>query len=276
MKSQKNKIIKDKIKLLKKSKLKTKKYQSNKCHSKYNEDLSFINISEISEIKSPSIMSPCYLNTNNENKENLTTNNNNFIDNKSFQSKSPINNLSMTHENNIFLGNASTLNTYRFNNCYDYDLNNFYMVHLDNFNKNTYSQNYILNIKKKNLAERLKEEIQKSIDTKQIRSSLLMSNGSNLIDIKKSKSKSKKNKSNKHIVFNNNNICENNEINFNSSKCMKINNNSNGNSIIKDKNTSKTLKSNIPDYVNFLKIRQKQIINSIGFRNKIKRHSKYY
>ena len=274
MKSQKNKIIKDKIKLLKKSKLKTKKYQSNKCHSKYNEDLSFINISEISEIKSPSIMSPCYLNTNNENKENLTTNNNNFIDNKSFQSKSPINNLSMTHENNIFLGNASTLNTYRFNNCYDYDLNNFYMVHLDNFNKNTYSQNYILNIKKKNLAERLKEEIQKSIDTKQIRSSLLMSNGSNLIDIKKSKSKSKKNKSNKHIVFNNNNICDNNEINFNSSKCMKINNNSNGNSIIKDKNTSKTLKSNIPDYVNFLKIRQKQIINSIGYRNKIKSNGK--
>jgi len=104
MKSQKNKIIKDKIKLLKKSKLKTKKYQSNKCHSKYNEHLSFINISEISERKSPSIMSPCYLNTNNENKENLTTNNNNFIDNKSFQSKSPINNLSMTHENNIFLG----------------------------------------------------------------------------------------------------------------------------------------------------------------------------
>ena len=59
----KNKL-KDKIKLVKKIKLKEKKYQSDICHSKYNEDLSFTNISDISEIKQSSIMSPCYINTN--------------------------------------------------------------------------------------------------------------------------------------------------------------------------------------------------------------------
>ena len=276
MNSQKNKM-QDKIKLWKKSKLKAKKFQSDKCHSKYTEDLSFINISDISEIKPLSILSPTYLNTNIENKENLTTNNNNYnnyIDNKSFQTKSYISNLSMTHENNIFLGNTNTIsNTYRFNNYYDYDLNNFYMVHLDNFNKNTYSQNYILNIKKRNLAERLKEEIQKSIDKKQIRSSLLISNGSNGLEIKKSKSK--KNRSNKHIKFNSD-VCDNNEINFNSTKCMKTNNNnnSNGNSSNCDKNTSRTLKNIVPDYSNFIKLRQKQISNSLGYRNKIKSNGK--
>ena len=95
--------------------------------------------------------------------------NNYIIDNKSFQSKINISNLSVTHENNIFLGNSNnnTLITYRLNsnNIIENDLNNFYKIHLNNnnYNKNTYSQNHILYITKRNLAQRLKEEIQKSI-----------------------------------------------------------------------------------------------------------------
>ena len=255
----KNKV-KDKIKLVKKPKMKTKKYKSDICHSKYNEDLSFINISDISEIKSSSILSPSYVYTNLENKENIIINNN-YIDNKSFQSKSLLSNLSMTHENNIFLGNSNANYTYHFNNNYDNDLNKFYMVHLDNLNKSTYSKNHILNIKKRNLAQRLKEEIQKSIDKKQIRSSLLMvSNG-----INNKRISNKKVQSTKRININNNNT-----IQVNSSKCSKLN----GNTISSNENTTRTIKYRIPEYVNFIKIREKQISNSIGHENKIKSNGK--
>jgi hypothetical protein len=66
-------------------------------------------MSDLSEIRPLSILSPSYLKSNLENKENIIMNNNinninNIIENKSFQSKSQISsNLSMTHENNIFL-----------------------------------------------------------------------------------------------------------------------------------------------------------------------------
>ena len=264
MNTQKNRV-KDKIKLVKKPIIKCKKYKSDVCHSKYCEDLSFINISEISEIKPSSIMSPSYLNTNMENKENILLNNN-YIDNKSFQSKSQISNLSMTHENNIFLGNANTIYTFHLNNYYDNDLNNFYMVHLDNYNKNTYSQNHLLNIKKRNLAQRLKEEIQKSIDKKQIKSSLLMTSSLNGMNNKKTSNK--KIGSIKKRINNNNKYSKNtNTIHVNSSKL-------NGNSIKSDKNTIRKIKNNMPEYVNFIKIRQEQIINSMSHENKIKSNGK--
>ena len=253
MNSQNNRI-KDKIKLVKKCKINYKKYQSDICHSKYNnEDLSFTNISDISEIKpTSSIMSPNYQNTNIENKENILINNNNIIDNKSFQSKSQISNLSMTHENNIFLGNNNTLYSYHFNNYYDYDLNNFYMVHLDNFNKNTYSQNHMLNIKKRNLAQRLKEEIQKSIEKKKIKSSLLMQMDSNGFNNKKNGNK--KIQSTKNIISGNKNTNEN--------------------GIKPEKNTIKTLKNKIPEYVDFIRTRQQKSINSKGNEFKIKSNGK--
>ena len=242
----KNKL-KDKIKLVKKIKLKEKKYQSDICHSKYNEDLSFTNISDISEIKQSSIMSPCYINTNIENKENILMNNNNniynnyIIDNKSFQSKINISNLSVTHENNIFLGNSNnnTLITYRLNsnNIIENDLNNFYKIHLNNnnYNKNTYSQNHILYITKRNLAQRLKEEIQKSIDKKQIKSSLLnTTNSSNNIYNNNKKSSNKKIQTMKQIYINKN--------------------------YYKKNNVSNIIKNNkLPEYVNFIKIRQKKL-----------------
>ena len=242
--------IKDKIKLVKKSKLNSKKFKSDFCHSKYTDELSFINMSDLSEIKPLSIVSPSYLNANMENKENITMNNN-IIDNRSFQSKSPINNLSMTHENNIFLGNVNnnTLYTYRCkNNNYDYDLNNFFMVNMDNFNKNTYSKNHILNIKKRNLAQRLKEEIQKSIDKKQIKSSLLISNGINNINNKKIFNK--KVQSTKNIsISTNNNINKNKNINGNMANSIR--------------NSTKPVKNKIPEYVNFIKIRESQMNNII-------------
>ena len=247
---------KDKIKLVKKPKIKAKKYKSDICHSKYNEDLSFINISDISEIKSSSILSPSYINTNLENKENIIINNN-YIDNKSFQSKSLISNLSMTHENNIFLGNSNATYTYHLNNkYYNNGLNNFYMVHLDNLNKSTYRQNHILNIKKRNLAQRLKEEIQKSIEKKQIKSSLLMATtNSNGIDNKKIQLTRK---------------IDNNTIQVNSLKNNKLN----GNTISPNENTTRTIKNRIPEYVNFIKIREKQVSNSIGCENKMKSNGK--
>ena len=266
MNSQKNKI-KDKIKLVKKSKMKKNiKYKSDICHSKYNEDLSFINISGISEIKPSSTKSPSYANTNIENKENIITNNN-YLDNKSFQSKSQISNLSMTHENNIFLGNVSTLNTYHFNNYYECDLNNFYMVHLDNFSKNTYNQNHILNIKKRNLAQKLKEEIQKSIEKKQIKSSLLMSTNSNSINNRKISNK--KTQSTKQIFINNNYYKNTLPV-----RTSKLNRKANCNSTKSKKNTIKTIKNKIPEYVNFIKIRQNKMNNSICQEKIIKSNGK--
>ena len=253
--------IKDKIKLAKKTKINCKKYKSDKCHPKHNEELNITNISDISEIKPLSIVTPTYLNTNIENKENILMNNN-IIDNKSFQSKSQISNLSMTHENNIFLGNNNhSLFTYRINNYFDYDLNNFYMVHLDNYNKNTYSQNHILNIKKKNLADKLKEEIQKSIDKKQIKSSLLISMNTNE---NKKKSSTKNIHSTKSIpINNNNNIYFKNRIPVNSSKSIKQDKNINENNMNSIENMTKTIRYKAPEYVNFIKIRHNKMSNSM-------------
>ena len=267
--------IKDKIKLVKKSKINTK-FKSDICRSKFTDELSLINMSDLSEIRPLSILSPSYLNANLENKENIIMNNNinNIIENKSFQSKSQMsNNLSMTHENNIFLSNINTNNinnqnplyTYRCNNnnnnCYDYDLNNFYMVHMDNFNKNTYSQNHLLNIKKRNLAQRLKEEIQKSIDKKQIKSSLLISSCSNTNSNRINNNKKifhKKVNSTKNISISTNNNIHN----------YKNNSNINGYVTNTIKNSSNIMRNRIPEYVNFIKIRQNKLNNNIKSNGK--------
>ena len=268
--------IKDKIKLVKNSKMNPTKFKSDICHSKYTDELSLINMSDLSEIRPLSIVSPSYLNANIENKENITINNNNIIDNKSFQSKTQMSNLSMTHENNIFLcntnntninnNNHNTLYTYRCNNnYYDYDLNNFYMVHMDNFNKNTYTQNHILNIKKRNLAQRLKEEIQKSIDKKQIKSSLLISSvsstntNSNANGINNNKKIfNKKVQSTKNISISTNN-------NINNYK----NSNINGYITNTIKNSTYAVRNKIPEYVNFIKIRENKMNNNNN-NNKLK------
>ena len=62
----------------------------------------------------------------------------------------------------------------------------------------------------------------------------------------------------------------NNTIQVNSSKCNKLN----GNTISSNENTTRTIKYRIPEYVNFIKIREKQISNSIGHENKIKSNGK--
>ena len=267
----KNKI-KDKIKLVKKLKVKAKISHSDMNYNKYNEDLSFTNISDLSEIKPSSIMSPSYINTNIENKENILLNNNNYncnynyIDNKSFQSKSQISYLSMTHENNIFLGNVNTI-TYCHNNCYDYDNNNPIRKvfnnnseYIENNNINntskyyitTYSKKHILNIKKRNLAEKLKIEIQKSIDKKQIKSSLLISETKN--DIQK--------KDDNIISLSTSNSVSRRENKLKVNK-KKINNKVSSTKYIFDKsNNNNYLKHSIPlnglykykspDYVNFI------------------------
>ena len=268
--------IKDKIKLVKNSKMNPTKFKSDICHSKYTDELSLINMSDLSEIRPLPIVSPSYLNANIENKENIIINNNNIIDNKSFQSKTQMSNLSMTHENNIFLcntnnnninNNHNTLYTYRCNNnYYDYDLNNFYMVQMDNFNKNTYTQNHILNIKKRNLAQRLKEEIQKSIDKKQIKSSLLISSvsstntNSNANGINNNKKIfNKKVQSTKNISISTNN-------NINNYK----NSNINGYVTNTIKNSTISVRNKIPEYVNFIKIRENKMNNNNN--NNVKGH----
>ena len=281
--------IKDKIKLVKKSKINSK-FKSDICRSKFTDELSLINMSDLSEIRPLSILSPSYLKSNLENKENIIMNNNinninNIIENKSFQSKSQISsNLSMTHENNIFLSNINTNNinninnnqnplySYRCNNnntCYDYDLNNFYMVHLDNFNnfnKNTYSKNHLLNIKKRNLAQRLKEEIQKSIDKKQIKSSLLISSCSN----------SNSNRINNNNINNNNKKIFNKKVNSTKNISISTNNNihnyknnSNINGYVTNtiKNSSNMIRNKIPEYVNFIKIRENKLNNNINIKS---------
>jgi len=190
----------------------------------------------------------------------------------------------MTHENNIFLSNINTNNinninnnqnplySYRCNNnntCYDYDLNNFYMVHLDNFNnfnKNTYSQNHLLNIKKRNLAQRLKEEIQKSIDKKQIKSSLLISSCSN----------SNSNRINNNNINNNNKKIFNKKVNSTKNISISTNNNihnyknnSNINGYVTNtiKNSSNMIRNKIPEYVNFIKIRENKLNNNINIKS---------
>ena len=114
---------KNKIKNLKFPKSKYKSDISNKFH----EELNFTNISDLSEIKALSILSPGYINTNVENKyqniydnkenilfSNILSNKLNYISfDKSFQSQSQsqnqnqnksryhMSNLSVSHENNI-------------------------------------------------------------------------------------------------------------------------------------------------------------------------------
>ena len=234
----------------------TKKYEKSKKKSdlssnKLHEELNFTNISDISEIKTLSIVSPGYINNNinpepdnkyqniYDNKENILFSNNassklNYLSlDKSFQSqyqyqnksKYQMSNLSVSHENNIICkgiykgneekekNNDSIMNYYYNNNFLnkknktiinnsnsniyleDFSMNsNLYNNNYDNFshrmsnenknynnidyiNKNSYNNNYIVTIKKRNLAEKLKEEIQKSINKNNFNSPSLITNG---------------------------------------------------------------------------------------------------
>ena len=135
----------------KKIKIKKQIYKSD-LNNIYHEELNFTNISDLSEIKTLSILSPSYINTNNDNNKiqtiydnkenilfsNILPNKSNCISfDKSFQSqnqntsKNKISNLSISHENNIICMGKTMHN----NN--DKDINNFTMNHFyNNFNGN--------------------------------------------------------------------------------------------------------------------------------------------
>ena len=244
----------------KKTKIQKSIYKSD-INNRYHEELNFTNISDLSEIRSLSILSPSYMNTNitnldnktqiqniYDNKENILFSNilpskSNFISfDKSFQSqnqnksKYQISNLTVSHENNIICF-GKTQN----NNNNEIDKNNMTMSHFyNNFNgigeikkiidnsnsnininldelnntgsnysnifsnntencgncgnisnynnkktvnnidylsKNNYNNNFIVTIKKRNLAEKLKEEIQKSFNKSYFNSPYILTNG---------------------------------------------------------------------------------------------------
>ena len=232
-----NNLNKDKTNKSKKEKSKIKSDLCNKFH----EELNFTNISDLSEIRALSILSPSYITTNMENKNpNISENQDNILFSnilqnkstyisfdKSFQSqnrsKYQMYNLSVSHENNIICmgvkknknkeNNEKSTNYSFYNNGIGKinktndisssnininleEINNstnssnslfnnenipekIYNYNYDNKkDSNNYNNNYIVTIKKRNLAQKLKEEIQKSINKKNINfQSSIISNG---------------------------------------------------------------------------------------------------
>ena len=231
-----------------KPKKKIKQKNDSELSNKYHEELNITDISDLSEIRTLSILSPTYMNNANvenriynnmyDNKENillanLQQNRSPYISiDKSFQSlyqnqnkpRYHISNLSVSHENNIacFGGkNKITKEKKKVKNNYSMShfpnnyngsnkskkLNDFsnYNINLDEVNnmsnsqifnnyenynvyenkseamnyshKNSYDNNYIIAIKKRNLAEKLKEEIQKSKNRNNLNSSPTITNG---------------------------------------------------------------------------------------------------
>ena len=215
-------------------KLQKLKYKS-EISSKYHEELNFTNISDLSDIKALSILSPENKIQNiYDNKENVLYCNilpNKLNIDKTYNNQSQlkyhINNLSVSHENNIICkGKSNIKNINEKQNNFSYSMNHFYNNHNnsirknkkvdenyinfeeidynnnDNFmtyekfennthnlynryndlnnysnieymNKNTYNNNYIVTIKKRNLAEKLKEEIKKSMNKNNLNSPLI-------------------------------------------------------------------------------------------------------
>ena len=229
-----------------KSKKKSKSKFKSDLSSKYHEDLNFTNMSDLSEIRTLSILSPSYMNNTNvenkmpnniyENKENMLLSNilptkSTYISfDKSFQSlyqnqnKSRFQNynLSVSHENNIACLGRSRKNTKEkkkirdnlsmthFPNKYNgvkkikrlidcsnsninlEESNNISNSHIftnyENYSHRIYeydksrdnnylNKNSLVSIKKRNLAEKLKEEIQKSKKTNKLYSSPSINNG---------------------------------------------------------------------------------------------------
>ena len=243
---------KEKNKQTKNNKPEKLKIKSDLCN-KFHEELNFTNISDISEIKALSILSPTYTNTNLENKNpnisenqdnilfsNILQNKSNYISfDKSFQSQYPnlnkskylSSNLSVSHENEIICvgknknkeNKENTISNYSLNytnnkyngrvkkiidisnshlnieeintsdnsswnllnnfgnyshRIYNYDNKKEDYNNLNYVNQNNYNNNYIVTIKKRNLAEKLKEEIQKSINKNNINfPSTIINNG---------------------------------------------------------------------------------------------------
>ena len=228
---------------LKNSKMQKIKYKS-EMSSKYHEELNFTNISDLSDIRALSILSPENRIQNiYDNKENvlycniLPTKVN--ID-KTFknqnQIKYHISNLSVSHENNIICkgkSNIININNNDRQNKFSYSMSHFYNNHnsigkmkkvdenyinfdeldcnnndnfmtyekfennthniynsrydnlnnysnIDYMNKNTYNNNFIVTIKKRNLAEKLKEEIKKSMNKNNLNSPLITNGRINL------------------------------------------------------------------------------------------------
>ena len=240
VKIQNNNLNEDKNNNYKKEKSKIKSDLCNKFH----EELNFTNISDLSEIRASSILSPTYITTNMENKNpnisdnqdnilfsNILPNKSSYISlDKSFQSqnksKYKMYNLSVSHENNIicmgikrnktkgkenkekfnnnsFYNNGSgkikkifdssnsniNINLEEINNSINsnnslFNNNEIKRQKIFNYNydkikdKNNYNNNYIVAIKKRKLAEKLKEEIQKSINKNNVNfQSSFVSNG---------------------------------------------------------------------------------------------------
>ena len=228
---------------LKNTKMQKIKYKS-EMSSKYHEELNFTNISDLSDIRALSILSPENRIQNiYDNKENvlycniLPTKVN--ID-KTFknqnQIKYHISNLSVSHENNIICkgkSNIININNNDRQNKFSYSMSHFYNNHnsigkmkkvdenyinfdeldcnnndnfmtyekfennthniynsrydnlnnysnIDYMNKNTYNNNFIVTIKKRNLAEKLKEEIKKSMNKNNLNSPLITNGRINL------------------------------------------------------------------------------------------------
>jgi hypothetical protein len=226
----------EKDKNSKSKKIQKIKYKS-EISNRYHEELNFTNISDLSDIRALSILSPENRIQNiYDNKENvlycniLPTKVN--ID-KTFknqnQIKYHISNLSVSHENNIICkgkSNIININNNDRQNKFSYSMSHFYNNHnsigkikkvdenyinfddldynnndnfmtyekfennthniynnryndlnnysnIDYMNKNTYNNNYIVTIKKRNLAEKLKEEIKKSMNKNNLNSPLI-------------------------------------------------------------------------------------------------------
>ena len=233
----------EKDKNMKNAKIQKIKYKS-EISSKYHEELNFTNISDLSDIRALSILSPENRIQNiYDNKENVLYCNilpKKLNIDKTFknqnQLKYHISNLSVSHENNIickgksniininnndrqnkfsnsmshFYNNNNSIgkmkkvddnylnfdeldynnndnfmtyekfenNTHNiYNNRYN-DLNNY--SNIDCMNKNTYNNNFIVTIKKRNLAEKLKEEIKKSMNKNNLNSPLITNGRINL------------------------------------------------------------------------------------------------
>ena len=224
----------EKDKNAKNTKIQKIKFKS-EVSSKYHEELNFTNISDLSDIKALSIISPENRFQNiYDNKENVLYCN--ILPNKvsidracknQNQLKYHVNNLSVSHENNIICkgkSNIKNINNNDKQNKFSYSMSHFYNNHNnigkikkvdenyinfdeldynnnDNFmtyekfennthsiynnsryndlnsveymNKNTYNNNYIVTIKKRNLAEKLKEEIKKSMNKNNLNSPLI-------------------------------------------------------------------------------------------------------
>ena len=170
IKMKQNELYKDNKKnkkILNEIELKRKNNKS-ELKNKYIDELNFTNLSNLSEIK------PLFINThiNNEfleNKENNIILYNCNIEKEKNQpltyEKYSISNLTMTHENNITFSGGFPSNNLLISNSNSNNSNLNSESEEDTIKKkeNTYNNNYILDMKRKKLEEKLRDEVKKSI-----------------------------------------------------------------------------------------------------------------